>query len=347
MNELLARVFPHKTVAVIGLAKNTGKTMTVNYLVAQAFQEGLRLGLTSTGRDGETVDVLTALPKPAISLPQGTVLATARGSLGRGDARLEILETTGISNPLGEIVLARVREAGTVELSGPERTQDLRIIIQSLGALADLVIVDGALDRIAASAPAVTGVAILATGAVVAPDLEGIVRKTVHTAKVLMTPAVTNLLPAARNLLEAGKSGVQNPQGEVQSLPLVTVVDAPPELLDYLGVQSTLLLGGALTNELAEQLANVVGRCDCLEVIVLDGTRIFVGARQWQRLLRSGVKVSVMEPIHLAAITVNPVNSQGRRISSEKLVAALQELLPEQLVLDPLAEGGRQNEVYR
>ena len=188
MNKLLARILPHGTVAVVGLAKNTGKTVTVNYLVAQAQGEGLRLGLTSTGRDGETVDVLTALAKPEIFLPRMAVLATARGSLSHGSARLEILETTGISNPLGEIVLARVREAGTVELSGPERTQDLKTIIRGLEALSDLVIVDGALDRISASALSVTGAAILATGAAVAPDPQGIVRATVHAAKVLMTP---------------------------------------------------------------------------------------------------------------------------------------------------------------
>lgn len=343
MNGLLARVLPFGTVAVVGMAKNTGKTVTVNYLAAQAYSSGLRLGLTSTGRDGETEDILTALPKPEILLPPAAVIATARGSLGRGTAKLEILDTTGISNPLGEIVLARVREAGTVEISGPERTRDLKAILQSLRALSDLVIVDGALDRIAASAPAVTGAAVLATGAAVAPTLEAVVRATVHKAKVLMTPAI-RLPEAERSLFNQGRSGVQGPQG-VEVLPFSTLIDAPAELAGYLEGADTLYLGGALTDELAALLVNAT-RGRQLRVILRDATCIFVQPRQWLRLLQSGVQVAVLEPINLVAVSVNPVDPRGRRFSSQELVASIKKLLPGQLVLDPLAGGGGEFEIH-
>lgn len=340
----MARVLPFGTVAVVGLAKNTGKTVTVNYLAAQAHAVGLRLGLTSTGRDGETEDVITALPKPEIALPPAAVLATARGSLDRGTAKLEILDTMGISNPLGEIVLARVREAGSVEISGPERTRDLKKVIQSLRALSDLVIVDGALDRIAASAPAVTGATVLATGAAVAPTLEEVVKTTVHRAKVLMTPAV-RLTGTGRRLLLEGRSGIQGPQGVV-ALPFSTIIDAPAELTGYLEGAETLFLGGALSDELAALLISAT-RGRRFEVILRDATRIFVQPRQWQRLLRSGIHVAVLEPINLVAITVNPVDPRGRRFPPQELVANLSKLLPEQLILDPLAGGGEVIGIHR
>ena len=108
--------------------------------------------------------MLTDLPKPPVVLPRGAVVATAGGCLVQGTARLEILASLDISNPLGEIVLARVREPGTAEISGPERTRDVQAAIDALLDWSDLVLIDGALDRIAASAPAVTEAAILATG---------------------------------------------------------------------------------------------------------------------------------------------------------------------------------------
>jgi len=338
---LLALAASYKSVAIVGLAKNTGKTVTVNYLVAGATQFGVKLGLTSTGRDGETADILSAMPKPSVYLPENAVLATAKGSLTKGSARLEILEVTGISNTLGEIVIARVRDAGTVEISGPERTQDLREVSGRLEKLVDLVVIDGALDRIAASAPSITGAAILATGTVLGPDVKTVVQSTVHSAKVLMCPALERPPAVATELIESGESAVINGKGSLKILPLLTMVNAPLEILDFLDDSyNCLLVGGALTDELAELLLLASRRIQGLQVFVRDGTRIFVEPMRWQRLLRTGTSVYVLEPINLVAITVNPIDPRGRQLSSQHLVCALKELLPELLILDPLAEGG-------
>jgi hypothetical protein len=340
VNELTALSLRHQSIAVVGMGKNTGKTVTVNCLVAGAVQAGIALGLTSTGRDGESTDIVSALPKPAIYLPEGAVLATATASLGRGTARLEILDATGIYNTLGEIVIARVREAGSVEVSGPERTGDLREVIRRLQAYAQLVIADGAIDRMAASAPSVTEAAILATGAVIGRDVRQVVSLTVHAARVLMTPAAGGLRQPSLELLAGGKIGVQNQQGQIKAIPLSTAIDAPPEILDYLSPEyNCLLAGGALSDPLAELLLQASWKVPGLTIVVQDGTRIFVEPSRWQRLSRR-VAVRVVKPINLMAITVNPVDPRGRRLPGSQLVGGLRELMPDLLVVDPMAEGG-------
>ncbi|MDD2283218.1 MAG: hypothetical protein PHD92_07510 [Eubacteriales bacterium] len=340
MNELTDLVLRHQSIAVVGMGKNTGKTVTVNCLVVGVVQTGISLGLTSTGRDGESTDIVSALPKPAIYLPEKAVLATSTASLGRGTARLEILDTTGIYNALGEIVIARVRETGSVEISGPERTGDLRAVIARLQDYAQLVIADGAIDRIAASAPSVTDAAILATGAVIGRDVQKVVGLTVHAARVLMTPVVSNLGEQGLALLEQGKIGVQNQHGQVKQIPLTTAIDAPPEIFDYLSPEyNCLLVGGALSDPLAELLLQASWKVQGLKAVVQDGTRIFVEPGRWQRLLRR-VDVNVVRPINLIAITVNPVDPRGRRLPGRQLVGGLRELMPELLVVDPMAEGG-------
>lgn len=338
MKDLPSLLGRYRSLAVVGLAKNVGKTVTVNRLVAAASAAGISLGLTSSGRDGEEFDALSALPKPAVILPENAVVATATGSLGRGDARLEILMATGLYNSLGEIVVAQVREAGRVEVSGPGRVADLKKIIPLLQEQVRLVVVDGAIDRVAAAA-VVEGV-VLATGAPLGPSAETIIERTVFAARVLMTPGAEALSRQGRELLAKGGAGVCDSRGAVKALPFATLIDGPGEVGDYLSAEfNCLLVGGALGDSLAERLIEIEASLPGLTIILQDATRIFVDAQRWQRLDRS-VKVRVARPLNLAAITVNPVDPRGRRIDGEEIVAGLRQLLPALLVVDPLA-GGR------
>ncbi len=339
MNKLLKQAVEGGSLAVVGMAKNAGKTVTINYLLAQAAIHGIRTGLTSTGLDGETTDSLYLLPKPEITLSAGSLLATARGSLSQGSARLELLRGTRLVNPLGEIVIARVRREGTVEVSGPETCSDLAKVISLMSGEVDLVLVDGALDRVAASAPSVTGGAVLATGAVVAGNVEGVVRETVYQARLLMLPPCRSLNVDEKNLIEQGGIAVSSADG-LEILPLETAVDGPLEILDYLTPQCKLLLGGAFTDELAQLLLGASRRLGELSVVVRDGTRVFVGSRLWQQLERSSVDVLVMEAINLMAVAVNPVDVRGRQLPGDKLISILSQLLPGVSVFNPLATGG-------
>ena len=49
----------YKTLSIVGMAKNAGKTTALNYLIEEAIDEGILLGVTSTGRDGESQDLVT------------------------------------------------------------------------------------------------------------------------------------------------------------------------------------------------------------------------------------------------------------------------------------------------
>ena len=61
LSELSTR---YKTISIVGMAKNAGKTTALNYLIEEAEDESIRLGITSTGRDGETTDLVTNTDKP-------------------------------------------------------------------------------------------------------------------------------------------------------------------------------------------------------------------------------------------------------------------------------------------
>ena len=138
-----------RRVALVGLAKNTGKTQTLGAILAEHAAAGVTVGVTSIGRDGEEHDVIDArIQKPRIDLRKGTLVATTAGLLRASGLAHERLRQTGLRTPLGEVVVARLAGAGIVEVAGPGAAADVRAVSEAMEQLgAERVLIDGAIDR--------------------------------------------------------------------------------------------------------------------------------------------------------------------------------------------------------
>ena len=88
LSELSTR---YKTISIVGMAKNAGKTTALNYLIEEAEDESIRLGITSTGRDGETTDLVTNTDKPRVYLYEDTIVSVPTQLYELAEAGLEIL----------------------------------------------------------------------------------------------------------------------------------------------------------------------------------------------------------------------------------------------------------------
>lgn len=160
-----------RSAAIIGLGKNTGKTFTLNHLLRESEWLGITAAITSIGLDGEERDNISGRSKPEIRVSPGQIIATARTLLSAGSCDCEILGMTGITGPLGEIALARVKSFGKVVLCGPASKGELLGLQTQLELFKpDLLLVDGAVDRRSFSAPGVADTAVLAVGAEIAWD---------------------------------------------------------------------------------------------------------------------------------------------------------------------------------
>src|SRR5665648_276861 len=112
----------YKTLSIVGMAKNSGKTTALNYLIEEAIDENITLGITSTGRDGESSDLVTGTDKPKVFLETGTIVSVPTQLYELADAGLEILEMTKYSTAIGDLLLCRVAESGYVQIAGPVNT---------------------------------------------------------------------------------------------------------------------------------------------------------------------------------------------------------------------------------
>ena len=190
---LLSQVTASTTrLALVGLAKNTGKTETLGALLRELEEQGRRVGVTSVGRDGEERDVIDArIEKPRVRLAAGSLVATTDALLRASAIPHELIEQTGVRTPLGRVLVARVREPGAIEVAGPSAAADVRAVCDAMLAHgAEQVLIDGAVDRRAASSPDVSDGLVMATGAVLDQDIAEVVKQTKDAVELVRLPLV-------------------------------------------------------------------------------------------------------------------------------------------------------------
>ena len=150
-------ILNHRSLSIVGLEKNTGKTVCLNYILRRLMEEGRHVGVTSIGVDGEQVDSVFATAKPEITLYEGTHYITSERHYLMRQAVSRIVAVDDRRTSLGQLVTAEVLVRGKVLLSGAATTGLLRKqIAQLLQLEADIAIVDGALSRLSLASPTVT-----------------------------------------------------------------------------------------------------------------------------------------------------------------------------------------------
>lgn len=306
-----------RRLAVIGLAKNVGKTVTLGALAGEAGRRGRALALCSTGRDGERQDAVTDLPKPAIWGPAAALVATTEAALGQGSAQVEVLERLPFTTHFGQVLIGRVTRAGTLLLVGPGSASRLTTLLERLEALgAELCLIDGSLDRLAAAAPGVTEAAVVATGAALGATPEDVARQTSLALDILRLPGVA-LEPLASQAQQAfsgnGAVTLLDAGGAARELPLATAAGAAAAILQAVTPATrAIVLGGALPAGLIEALSLRGDLCRQLTLITRDATRVFPDALDWRRFRRQGGKVQVLQPLALRAVTCSPWSPNGK-----------------------------------
>ncbi|WP_027005266.1 hypothetical protein [Conexibacter woesei] len=335
-----------RRLAIIGTAKNVGKTVALNALLGGLGERGVAFGVTSVGRDGEARDVIdSSIVKPRIALPAGTLVATALPLLQKAQAEIEVVAETPFRTPLGRVVVGRMGAGGgEVEIAGPGSASAVRKVTDLMFSLgATRVIIDGSLDRRAAANPSVSDGVILATGAVLDLDRGEVVRRTATAAALLRLPRVAD--EALRTLASAARGHLAVIDGEGVPLPREFVLrgDAEPDPKwdRLLGDASALVIRGALTEPFLDRVARVRGGgaavAQGLTIVADDAAKVFLDAAAAARCAARGIAVEVLAPIDLLAVTVNPIAPGSHRFATSQLCEDLALAIPDVAVVDVVA----------
>jgi len=305
----------YKTISIIGMSKNSGKTVALNHLIGEAIDDGIPIGITSIGRDGESLDIVTETDKPRIFVEEGTFIATSTGMLSLGDANIEIMKVTEYRTPMGEIIIGKVRDGGYAQIAGPQRLSEIKAVSDMMLSLgAKFVIIDGALDRVSQAAPAISEATILSTGAVLSRDMNKVMEETIHVVNTLGLPEVEDMEARniIRNLMENDQIAVIDENNNIDRIALKTALNAGHIIGDHLRENSKyLVIPGSLVKNTLEDLTRSTRKYKNIEIVIRDGTKVFIEPKEWLKFMRQGVRIKVLDKINLVGITLNPYAPQG------------------------------------
>ena len=294
-SNLIQQLQSVRSMSIVGMCKNAGKTTMLNWLLAHSGR-GRVLGLTSIGRDGESTDVVTGTEKPSIFVPVGTLIATAKDMLWLGDVTKEILVSTGIPTPLGEVIIMRARSDGYVQLAGPSITTQLKSVSQTFFDLgAEQSIIDGALGRKSLGARQVAEGIVLCTGASYHMRMEKVIADTVSIYRIMNLPKAQTV-PAA-------------PEGTLEQC---------------LKEQGEALVTGALTDSMVLPLLRA-GVLRKNRLVVADPSKVLLSPDTLDKMQLREVRLETAEAARTLCITVNPVSAYGWKFDKDEFRARLQE----------------------
>ncbi len=328
----------YKTVSIIGLAKNAGKTVTLNYLIDKSYEENITIGITSTGRDGENSDLVTNTEKPTIFVTEGVLVATAKQALLISEAKVEILETTDFNTPMGEVVLVRVKHSGNIQIAGPTNAKDIRIISDMLHDFgAEIVFVDGAIDRKASSSPLITDACIIATGAVLSRDMKKVIEKTAYTIECYQLKQVQDNI--REKLMEGCSTCIIDDTGDIACLYVETGITASKVLSEHIDSKTQYVyVKGAITSILLNELSQNK-HVKTFKLVIDDATKIFADSRAWNEAKKRGLKMETLNSISIIALTLNPVSPEGYYFDSAEFCEKMNYYIKGLNIIDVVAGG--------
>lgn len=325
----------YKTISIVGMAKNAGKTTALNYLIEEAMDEGLQLGITSTGRDGETTDLVTGTDKPRVYLYEDTIVSVPTQLYELAEAGLEIVQKSNYRTSIGELLLCRVADSGYVQIAGPVATADTKkMCAEMFGLGCELILIDGAIDRKSIASPETSDAIILATGAVLSRNLKKVVEDTSHIVNLYNLPVLEE--GTARDLVteRVKDEKIMLVKGDrAEQLDLLTGLGASRFIDEAIDEETQYVyIPGAFTSSVIADIHP--SRLKQVKFILKDPTKIFLDAVSWRQLVKKGFSVRVLDNITVAAVTVNPFAPSGYSFDHGVLLEAMQEAIPDIPVID-------------
>lgn len=334
-HELLSE---YESVSFIGMCKNAGKTTALNRMIRELHETGTPIALTSVGRDGESSDLVTNTVKPGIYVFRGTLVATASDLLKYCDVTKEILYTTGIHTPLGEVVVLQALSDGFVQIAGPSLTSQMTEVAglfrrEQQGK----ILIDGALERKSIAIKNVSDSTILCTGASYHKDMRRVIQDTAYTCRLLTLPGTQIQIPAdLKDQTEEkyipfdrnGRADIRGGRRKIADLwNRKRSAGQASGNQDKRREPDMIFVRGGLTDGMIRPLLTSGADLKGKSLIFQDGSRILLSAEVFDKLQQRGLQFAVADPIHLLAVTVNPFSAYGFHFDAEEFYQRMSQAL--------------------
>lgn len=305
------------SVSVIGLAKNVGKTTALNSLIKEAGKK-LKLGITSTGWDGEAYDSISGIPKPRIIVPENSIIATTEECVKTSELSHKVIQETDMKTSIGKVVIIEALSKGRIEVAGPVTISELcnvRDMMKASGC--NLIFFDGALNRKASASPDVCDAVILSTGMNAGYNIEDVKNKTSFWLEIFTLPSF-NRKKMHHGMIKTSKTLLLDREGNIKKKSFPG--SYPADFSDIIESDDIMLFPGAVTDETLEEFIKSKSICG---VCAYDATKIFLSLQIVRRWMKMGGRIFLQKPTRIIGITVNPTTVSGRAYDASEFLLAL------------------------
>lgn len=317
-------ILQHRSVSIVGLEKNTGKTTCLNYVLKRLSTMDSLVAITSIGVDGEQTDRVTHTPKPEVVVYEGMIFVTSEKHYRKRRLVAEVLDVSDESTSLGRLVTARAITTGKVMLSGPAHNDGIKRLIQRMAQWGvQTTIVDGALSRLSLASPAVSESLILATGAAVSANIPMLVRKTQFVQRLIDVDVVSDELAEQLKPITSGLWAIDS-ANQLHDLEITSAFMLDKNDQDLLRFGTRIFVAGAVSTKLLDYFRL---QHQAVELIFRDFTVCFASPESLSAYLQGGNQLKSLYKTKLLAVTVNPLSPNGMFLDSDRLQSAMRDAL--------------------
>jgi len=301
----------YKNISVVGLSKNAGKTVALNGLLEYFFEAGIRLGLTSSGRDGERKDVLTNTEKPGIFVVKGTLFSTTDALYKKAKYPAEILYIGEEKTPLGRVLLARAMEDSFIEIAGLQSNSGLNFLCDKMISLgANYCFIDGSINRQASASPQISDACILSVGAAYSRSMDKTVEIAAHTVNMFRIKEVNSEI--RKVLLPVFNKCCFIEEKEVKVIEQLTALNAGANMAKEINSKTKYVyIPGALVFNTLESILKKNRLLKQCTIVVQDPTKIFLTPKEYLWVQKQGIEIQVFKEMKLLGVTINPYAPAG------------------------------------
>ncbi|PKN79480.1 MAG: hypothetical protein CVU48_05095 [Candidatus Cloacimonetes bacterium HGW-Cloacimonetes-1] len=333
----MSRIIDHSSdevLAIIGLCKNAGKTSLMNWLISES--TGVKLGVMTTGRDGEEIDVAFGNPKPRVKLPEHTIFCCETAQLDALGSGITILQKLPWESASKAIWIVEANHPLETEIIGPATVKvqsQCAALMQSWGARK--ILIDGSIDRKSiALDPLVDALYIVAGGSFgTGKQILAELQRLIHLSTIPQYCTESDSPTAAR--MKDSKTIWHKIDGSWQDLRISSLLHTDQNVWNSILTvtnSEALYLPGALTEAVFKRLYPWMLQ-NGVSLICRHPHNIKLSDSNVECLLQ-GISVFALNVFKIRAIALNPWSVTGNHLDVASLRAALRQGIQQIPVID-------------
>ncbi|MFP4459558.1 MAG: hypothetical protein ACLFSQ_08240 [Candidatus Zixiibacteriota bacterium] len=306
------------TISIIGNGRGSGKTTAFKAFLKYLSQK-YTVGISSFGNDrARSQSFEPGFAKSGlVFVNKGTLIATSRNSLGFSDITKEILITTGINTPLGEIVILRALSSGYALLTGASTIDEsirIKNLLVEFGA--QKIIFDGSVNR---KSPATHRLSdSFALTFALRPDMLEMIRREMDIFNTQLCDDFYRNIDGGNYIIKSDNRPIYLNDLDLEISQILNENRSPIKAIG---------ISGALQSNFVKRLLhlseNYQKQLSKARIIIDDATRIFIKDIERMQLEDLGIRINVRNKISVNSIFINPAESG---FSSDEIDALMVEI---------------------